>query len=432
MHKEIPPAVLDAALSSIGTFVIGFYAARSFAPAHLGGFALAYGAFMLVSRVPAQLLFKPAEIILVSHPATQRLGFLRQTLRLGTGPALIAALTAALWVPFAPSSVPADVVFGLTVTAVAASFFSPIQDHVRHMLHLGEASWRAAAVSGVQCLGAIGALQLLRYTGAPTSWRPLGALALANLLSLFAGLILARGDSGSHLVLDGLSSPELLRSGRWLLVVNLLPAGAAFIAAAIVSHVAGAAALGYSEGARVLGQPPFVLSMALGAIFGPRSIRAAQTRQLREARQVSRLYAILMLLCGLPYLLVVGFAWRWSPLVALLPNAYHVSGLVAVTVMGNMLIGMDWPYRSELLGGGRGADVAKLELVASAARAGAAGTAHITGPFAIPGGFIVHAAVRSIGYRFALRSFWQQQTHGEPAGFPAPVSQVDSQPMIVP
>jgi O-antigen/teichoic acid export membrane protein len=415
VRREIVPAILDAALSSLGTFIVGCYAARTMTPAELGGFALAFSAFTLVSRVPAQLLLKPAELVLTTHPVAQRLASLRHTLRIAVGPALIVSLAATLWIPFSPGSVPADVVIGLTVTAIAASFISPIQDHVRHMLHLADASWRAAVVSGAHCLSAIGGLYLLVGADAGTAWRPLGALALANLLSLGVGLLLARRSLRPCSMPEGLSSPSLLRVGRLLLPVNLLPLGATFVSAAIVSHLAGAAALGYSDAARMLGQPPFVLSLGLGAILGPRSIQAAQAKDFHVARQISRLYFGLTLLCGLPYLLLVGFAWEGSPVVALLPNAYHVSGLVAVSVIGSMLIGMDWPYRSELLGGGRTADVLKLELAASATRSGAACMARVLGPFAVPIGLVVHAAVRSVGYRVALRSYWRGQMEYAPA-----------------
>ncbi|MBA2671857.1 MAG: hypothetical protein H0U67_15935, partial [Gemmatimonadetes bacterium] len=200
---------------------------------------------------------------------------------------------------------------------------------------------------------------------------------------------------------------ELASAGRWLLLIGLMPLAASFAAAVLVAHLAGAAALGYAEAARVLGQPPFVLSVGLGAVLGPRSIEAARLGKLAQARRVSRTYAVLMLLCGLPYLVLVGFAWEWNPAHRLLPNAYAVSGLVAATILGNILIGMDWPYRSELLGAGRATALARLEGTANLARTGVATTAGVTGAFAIPAGLVTLAALRSVGYRLALRAVWQ-------------------------
>jgi O-antigen/teichoic acid export membrane protein len=211
-----------------------------------------------------------------------------------------------------------------------------------------------------------------------------------------------------------LSFRELAASGRWLLAIGLMPLAAGFVAGTIVSHLAGAASLGYSEAARVLGQPPFVLAVGLGAVLGPRSMEAARHQRYAEARRVSRVYAGVTLLCGLPYLALVGFAWDWNPVTRLLPNAYAIGGLVSATILGNLLIGMDWPYRSELMGAGRTTDLARLEATANVARIGVASTGGIIGAFAIPAGLVTLAAVRSLGYRLALRAVWHRAPKAEP------------------
>ena len=81
MRRDILPGLLDAGLSSLATFVMGFYAARYLPPTILGGYALVFSAFMLMTKVPSQLLFKPAEIAAVGFPSTARLQLLPQTLR---------------------------------------------------------------------------------------------------------------------------------------------------------------------------------------------------------------------------------------------------------------------------------------------------------------------------------------------------------------
>jgi O-antigen/teichoic acid export membrane protein len=406
VRREIVPGVLDAALSSLATFAMGFYAARALPPAALGGYALVFSAFMLMTKVPAQLLFKPAEIAAVSFREGQRLGLLSRTLRLGLAPAALSALAISFWVAVAPPGIPLDIIVALTCTAVLAAIVSPVQDHVRRMLHMADGSWAAVAVSTVQFVVAVLSLWFLVRSRIPAWWVPFTALALANTFSLAFGLLLA-GTGRSPTVEADLEFWDLARSGRWLVVIGLMPLAAAFACGAIVSHLAGPAALGYAEAGRILGQPPFVVSTGLGAVLGPRSMEAAREGRFREARRVSRVYVVISLLCGLPYLALVGFAWHWNPVTRVLPNAYVIDGLVSATILGNLVIGMDWPYRSELLGVGRATTLARLEGTANVARIGVAGTALATGAFAIPAGLVTLALVRAVGYRVTLRALWR-------------------------
>lgn len=423
---QILAGVADAGLSSVATFCVGLYAARTLGPTTLGAFGLVFTAFVVATRFPSQLIFKPAEILAVSVPRQFRVGLLRRSLGMGLGPALLAGMAVSLWTLLAPPTVPPDVVLALTVTGMLNAFVSPIQDHVRHMLHVGDASWSAAGMSGVLVAAALASLWLLPQLHAPPSWAPFGGLAVGNAVSLAAGLLLARGHAADPLERAKLKFRLLVRAGRWLLVVALLPTGAAFASAALVVHLAGPAAMGYAEAGRVLGQPPWVLSMGLAAVLGPRSVRAAQLGHLDEARAVSRLFAGLMLLVGLPYLALVGFPWSWSPLTGFVPNAYQVPHLLLVSVVGNIVIGMDWPYRSELIGAGRTPTLAKLEAAANAARTSIGATAGATGAFAIPVGYLAHALVRSIGYRIALRPLYATRSRTDaglpPRGSPGPDS----------
>lgn len=405
-RSEIVAGVADAALNSVATLGMGFYAARVLEPTALGAYGLVFTAFVVATRFPSQLIFKPAEIVAVSIPEETRLGLLGRSLRLGVGPALLAGVALSLWTLLAPASMPGHVVLALTVTGALSAFVSPIQDHVRHMLHLVDASWDAARMSSVLVAGSLFALWLLPHVHVPSSWVPFGALALGNTVSLAAGLALARGHHTDQPGRPRLRLGALVHSGRWLLIVALLPTGAAFIVAALVVHLAGPAAMGFAEAGRVFGQPPWVLSMGLSAVLGPRSMRAAQRGQLDEARAVSRLFTGLMLLLGLPYLALVAVPWSWSPLVRLIPNAYHVPHLLLINVIGNMVIGMDWPYRSELIGAGRTSALAKLEAVANASRTAIGATAGLIGAFAIPVGYLSLALVRSVGYRIALRPLY--------------------------
>jgi hypothetical protein len=413
-RSEIAAGVTDAALASVATFCVGFYAARVLGPATLGTYGLVFTAFVVATRFPSQLIFKPAELLAMSAAPEARLGLLRRTMILGSGPALVAGMGVALWTLVAPPMVPPDVLVALTVTAMLCALVSPIQDHVRHMLHVADASWGAAGMSGVMVGATLLAMWVFGSTNVQAPWVPLGALTIGNLLSLGVGLWLARGHAPHPTDSPKMDFGSLAHSGRWLLVVALLPTGAAFAAAALVVHLAGPAAMGYAEAGRVLGQPPWVLSMGLAAVLGPRSVRAVRRRDRSEARTVSRLFAGIMVLTGLPYLVLVGFPWSWSPLPGLVPNAYHVPYLLLVSVLGNMVIGMDWPYRSELIGAGRASTLARLEAMANSARISVAGLAGTLGAFAIPVGYLVHAMVRSVGYRITLRRLYHSSAAAPP------------------
>src|SRR5690606_2318913 len=371
--------VLDAGMSSLATLAMGVYAVRFFDPAMLGGYALVFSAFLLVSLVPRELVFVPAEVAAVLAPRSARIGLLPNTFRVGLLPSLVAGLLTPVWILGAPPEIPPSAVLSLTLTGIACAFLSPIQDHVRRMFHIGAESWKAVGVSVVQLLGMATALGVMMYLEVPTEWVPFGALALANLLSLIA----AGGFYQFHSGIDpgGNKLPammELLRTGWLLLLGAVLAPAAAFLSAVIVARLAGAAALGYAEAARVIARPLPVLANGLAAVVRPESIEAAQTNDPTIARNASRLYLKLFSWAGLLYIALVGFETSWNPLTSMLPNAYVVAGLVAVTVVGEILSVIQLPYRYELVGGGRGLELSQVEGVGAAARLGTAATAGVS------------------------------------------------------
>src|SRR5438093_6440330 len=144
----------------------------------------------------------------------------------------------------APPSARRGALVALSATGVAAAFFSPVQDHVRRMLHLSGASRVAAVVSAVQFVAVAAAILFSEIAGFATWWVPLGALAFANFASLCVGVRHA-SHSGAHTAAPTVLRPEeIRRSGRWLVLLGLLDAGTIFVVAAVVARVAGPAALG--------------------------------------------------------------------------------------------------------------------------------------------------------------------------------------------
>jgi O-antigen/teichoic acid export membrane protein len=280
------------------------------------------------------------------------------------------------------------VVVPLALTCVLCTAVSPVQDHVRRLLHFAGVSWRAAAMSVTQLLAVLGSLLLLRLLGIPTPWLPFGALLIANVMSLSLGLILA-AEWHNYEPLEQISLGDLLRFGRWLVLVGLTPAVAWFLSGVFVTHLASAATLGYVEAARVVSQPLFVLMMGLSAVLVPRLMEAAAARRPDLARRASLPFRAIIVGCGVLYLLAIGFGWRLNPLPLVLPNAYVRQGVVPLMIVGQVLQGILQPPRAELTGVGWGRLLFRLGVAASLLLCVVSATAGVTGVFAAPLGLVV-------------------------------------------
>jgi O-antigen/teichoic acid export membrane protein len=404
--------LLDASLASLATFVVGIYAVRAFDPVTLGGYALAYQAVFLVGIAPAYLILAPAEIAVVAYPVERRLDYLPRTMGRAAPIALAAALASALWAVVVPSELPADATIALAATAALTAFVSPLQDHVRQMLHSGGASWRAASVSLVQLVVVVVAVGAMVGLAIPPAWIPFGALGFANVASAAVGVALSRNGRLSPAA-GTLRFAHLLASGRWIFGGAILGPAAGFVVAALVLRLASAEALGYAEGARVVSQPVWVLAVGLSSVLGPRSMAAARERRLDTARAISRRFVALILLAGAGSVAAVGGAWPWNPLRWLLPNAYTVPGLTLLMLASQTALAVLFPYRSELLGAQREAALTKVELGATGARVAVALTAGATGTYAIPLGFLAQGGIRAAAYQTLLRRVYA--TPGLPA-----------------
>ena len=407
--------VFDAGLSSLATFGVGFFAIRTLEPAVLGAYSLVATALFLMGLFPTQLVFTPLEIQALSVSARYRPRLLARTIPLGLAPALLAAVLTPVWVLFAPRT-PRDVAIALTITGTICAFASPIQDHIRRVLHLGGVSWAAATVSAVQLAGAGGAILSMSLTGTPAAWIPLGALAGANVLSSLVGLVLAWRVGARGGTPEDFDLSTAVRAGRTLVLVAFMPASAEFLAAAVVSHVAGAAMLGYAEAARVVGQPVWVLATGVAAVMAPQAMAAARERRLGDARRLARRQARLIGAVGILYILIAGYVWPWNPLARLLPNAYALTGMVGLMIVANSVLALSALGHAELLGGRRQTTRLRIEVWGNAVRlAMIAGTKWL-GAFAIPAGLIALGLVRRLAIDRALRDYYSEfEGEGEDA-----------------
>jgi hypothetical protein len=283
------------------------------------------------------------------------------------------------------------------------------------MVHITGRSWQAAAVSAVQILTVGSALGLLNLANVPAWWLPLGALACGNLLSLAAGIALA-GVPLSPPAPELPSFRTLLGRGHWLLLAELIPYGSAFVVSGLVTHLAGAASLGYAEAARVVGQPVLVATAGLSVVLAPRSIVAAQRKSLGEARRISRMFTTWVPALGLVYAVIVGRAWSESPLVSLVPKAYVIPGLVVATVLANIATGSSAPLRFELLGVGRERGLTRVEAVGNGLRVLVACMAGPVGALVVPVGLAVLAGTRWFGCRHLLGRHYASGLPGTVSG----------------
>jgi hypothetical protein len=401
----VAAGVADAGLASLATFAAGLFAVRVLEPRTLGAYALAFTAFNLLAVVPAQLLFVPAETAAAGFPRQARAGLAAHSLRAGLPTAALAALVLPAWMLAAPPGIPRGAALALTATAAACTLFSPLQDHLRRMLHVAGRSHAAACVSAVQLATVAAVVLAAPGAAAADAWIPFGALAAANALSLAVGLVLLRGYTAADAPPE-LGWRALAEPGRWLLLAGVIGPGSAFVAAGVAGWIAGAEALGFAEAARVIGHPVLVLALGLSAVLGPGSVRAARARSRGDARRIALRFQALTVGGGVLYLAWASLDGPLNPFPALVPRAYAVGWLAAVAILAAMANGAVFPARSELLGARRAGSIARADAAGAALRVGIAGTAGVTGVFAVPLGFLALGMTRWAGYRRALRSVY--------------------------
>jgi O-antigen/teichoic acid export membrane protein len=404
LRHALPAGLLDAGFASLARLAIGIYAARALTVSDLGAYALFFSAFVFASVVPMQFVLVPAELATLPAARRERLALLRQSLRIGmpvsVATALVATVAAALG-----AEAPTRVLWPLALTMTACAALTPLQEHVRRVLHLAGISWHAAVVSLIQLGCVVLALLLLERAQTPAIWRPFGALTIATVVSLAAGLLLTRRRQPAS-TLPRYQVSDLMRSGRWLLAIEAVTAGATFLASIIVSRLDTLEALGYAEAARIVGQPIFVLASGLAVVLYPRAMEAGASRDRAAARHVARPYTVLLAIVGLVYGVLTAVPWWGNPLAGLVPRAYVVAGLVPVTVASFVLFGLPIMPRSELTGARRERVLPQVGLIAGVLQCAAALSAVWIGSFARPLGVALFGVVLLLGYGYHQRQVY--------------------------
>jgi O-antigen/teichoic acid export membrane protein len=392
LRALIPAGLVDAGCASLATFVVGLYAARELGPATLGAYALFFSAFLLAAVVPTQLYLLPAEVAVLPRDRLDRLVVWRWTLLPGSAISGAAAAIAGVVALGLARTAGGDHHLALALTMIPAAALSSLQDHLRRVLHLAGRSWRAAAVSVCQLAAVSVAVGVLVAVEAPREAIPFGALLAANAASLTVAATLARpSPATARTGRPGFA--QLLRSGRWLLVNGAVPAAAAFAVAAIIAGLAGPEELGYAEAARLVAQPLYVLATGLGLVLGPRSMEAGAAADEVHASAIARPFWALLGSIGVAYLLLTAAPWTGNPMRLVVPLAYEMPGLVALTVVGTAAYTLLSPLRSELVGGREERVVAGAEVAGSVGSTLSALSGQLIGAFARPVSLIVQAVL---------------------------------------
>lgn len=417
LASAVPAGLADAGAAALATFAMGLAAARLMVPEAFAVYALAFSLFSAIMVISTQLAFQPAEVRVVERPVDQRLGLLPASLRAGVLPALLGSLLTPLTLAVLPGDADDSVVLPVLATALLAGVISPVQDHIRRMLHAGGRSWDAARVSGVQLVVAVAGIAGLWAAPISPGWVPFGALVIANVASSAVGVVLARRhaeDTMEHA--DDLQLSALVRSGRWLLVVGLVPNLGAFVAGALVAHLASAEALGHAEVARVVARPIPVVSVALAAVLGPRLMRAASRLDRPAALSLERTYLRILAAATVGYAAIVSIDWWGNPMAQLLPSAYVVSGLVPAMLAGVALNQLAVDRRLELTAAMQERRLAGIEGFSGVMRMLAAASATVTAEFALPISYATMGVIRAAGFRIAAaRHLWSSAREAPPA-----------------
>jgi O-antigen/teichoic acid export membrane protein len=348
-RRALPAGLVDSATSSLASFGVGLYATRYLEPAELGIYALFFSAFTLSCAVPALLVCTPIEVKVLGIAPARRIGALAESVRAAVPVAIGAALVVCPAALLVASDVPLEVRLALAFSVTVAATVSPLQDHIRRMLHLSGRSWSAAALSAIHLATVAGVLITLSIGGIDPAWVPFTALAAGNIASAGAGFVHA---SRSQMVVPRLGARwgELLAAGGWLLGGELWGLTSGVLAIAAVTSVAGASDVGFAEAARVLSQPVPVAAIGVLSVLAPSLMDPKRHRGDSNLQRLA--LGVVGSIAGLGFLwmLVAGVDWPFSPLPELFPAAFVIGGLLPLVIIGQALGYSSLGFRSVLVG----------------------------------------------------------------------------------
>jgi hypothetical protein len=165
LRHALPAGLLDAGFASLARLAVGIYTARALTVSDLGAYALFFSAFVFASVVPMQFVLVPAELATLSAARPERLALLRQSWRIGTPASVATAVLASVAAPLGAEA-PTRVLWPLRWTMTACTALTPLQEHVRRVLHLAGISCRRRGLARPTRLCGPGACPTRRGAGA--------------------------------------------------------------------------------------------------------------------------------------------------------------------------------------------------------------------------------------------------------------------------
>lgn len=415
--RKLSVGVLDAAIASLATFLVGGYAVYLYRndPVILEAYSIAFSGFILAGVIPAFAVYNPVEVVLLKHTPKRQLGALPRSLMLGAVPSLLASVLVAAVVA-AISSAPSSITTAFVVTLVASSTLSPVQDHARRVMHgAGHSEW-AFITSVVQFVGVLGLLVGLSVADVPKAWIPLGSLAGANALSLATAWVLAARGAEPPVGVD-LAIGRVASLGGWVLLANLMERLGPFVALIIITSLVDGEPGANYEPARQLANPLYVLGNGLLPILRAPVVSAVMERNRAAAKRPIMLYLGLLLGAGGLWTLVAGIEWSFNPLPKLdmFKLAYDVNGLVAFMVLWMGLWTMSLIFANELMGGGHERALARANITATALGIVFAGlAAKPLGAMAIPLALTVQFLTLNALYLHEREAMYRSQPAPQP------------------
>lgn len=384
---------LDAGFAALAGFIAAALAVRNLTPEQLGVYSLLFLAFSVASQIPTQLILSPSEVIIAHLPPEQRIGSMRWSLPRGLLVASLASVTVAAGALPLAGDIDLGLVTPLVITAVTFTLVSPVQDHIRRVLHTANRSSQASIVSATNLvITATAAFGLLLID---PLWVAFGSMTIGNVVSCLVGFGFVKGSDRSNPA----SSRELVSIGRYLLVVGLSNSGGSYLAGTLVGTIAGPAALGYVEAARLVARPLDVSTQGVMAAMGPRLMVASASRDRSSVKSLSRTVYLAVLAVSMGYILLVATPLAWGIPRGLFPIAYEVSGLVLAMLLTQLVISITRPLQALLMGLRKEISLAVLEMIAQVGRLIASFAAIWIGAFALPlGDGVAHA--------FKFRRYW--------------------------
>ncbi len=405
LRTAIPAGLIDIGTTALSSFLVQAYAVRTFDADVLGVYALFFSAYLLASLTPQFLFLYPLEISSLQFPRPQRISLLSRSIQLVGAAPIVAAVMATITFLLARGEVDTSIILRLALTSAAVSVTAPFYDHLKRMMHLSEQSGLAALTALLQLLLVVASVAGMAWVGVDPALIPLGSLAMAQGVAAAIGIGVIQYQQVAAVDLH-LSWLQLIRSGRWLLIAGLVPAGATFVAAATVSRLAGVDKLGFAQAAHVAARPVLILATGLAAVLGFRMMEAGAARSRERGSRFWRLYSLVVAGGAIVYAALVGFDWVGNPLAAILPRAYEVGGLVAVTIVANVVAALIKPPRDELIGARFEPRVASIDSTAALAIVIIALLAEPLQAFAIPLGVLGFSLIQVAAYLPARRALY--------------------------